>query len=77
MPFITYELETFPGRTLSLCYYSRVTNAGAIRQQILQEAPAYAVVNAQLIVDEFQVSHGFNVELAGVRACKFKCAIRY
>lgn len=55
IPFTTVVLDAFPGRTLSMKYYTKVKNAAAIRQRIIKEAPSYAVVNAQLIVDSFQV----------------------
>jgi hypothetical protein len=55
VPFTTVSLDAFPGRTLSMKYYTKVKNTAAIRQRIIKEAPSYAVVNAQLIVDPFQV----------------------
>ena len=55
MATVTLPLDAYPGRTLTLCAFDNVSNAAEIKQRVVSEAPAYAVVSAQLLLDKLQV----------------------
>lgn len=55
MAFVTVPMDAFPGRTLSIGLFTNIKNAPELRQRIIKEAPAYALVNAQLVLDLLQV----------------------
>ena len=55
MAAVTVPLEAYPGRTLTLAAFHNVTNAAEIKQRVIAESPAFAVVSAHMILDKLQV----------------------